>query len=199
MRNKKGNHAICLRGFPDSFIGNPRKRIACNISGESACRSRSSSLVLHRFGSIRGVFMWLDESSKEYQGGLVVVKPVYGWGWSRMDDPEIPVPAEINGVPRPFHCRIQDFFYFQGELRGAVGVVEESGHIYDGLWVIFYTRVIGDFNFGNNSPYCNIEIGADAPVGEWPEFTSDSWIVNGYCFVGVTLREIEESIARMGR
>ena len=84
--------------------------------------------------------MGLDPSAENHLGRLLAVKPVYGWGWSRLDAPEIPVPAQINGVPHPFHCRIHHFFAFQGELRGAVGVVQESGHIYEGLWVIFSTR-----------------------------------------------------------
>src|SRR5688572_4246223 len=129
-------------------------------------------------------FMALDVSSENYQGRLVAVKPVYGWGWYRLDAPEIPVPAEVNGVPRPFHCRIQHFFYFQNELRGALAVIEELSHIYDGLWVVFSPRVIGTHDFVNYLPYCDIQIGTDAPVGEWPEFLSGSPIVSGYGFVG---------------
>src|SRR5687767_1057085 len=100
--------------------------------------------------------MGFDPSAENHRCKLVAVKPVYGWGWSRLDAPEIPVPAQINGVPHPFHCRIEHFFAFQGELRGAVGIIEEPGHIYQGLWVIFSTRVIGSHNFVNSLPYCDI-------------------------------------------
>jgi hypothetical protein len=141
--------------------------------------------------------MGLDPSSENYQGRLVAVKPVYGWGWSRLDAPEIPVPAEVNGVPHLFHCRIQRFFYFQNELRGVLAVIEEFSHIYDELWIVFYTCVMGTHDFVYNLPYCNIQIGTDAPVGEWPEFLSGSFIVNGYGFVGKSLRHIEENDARM--
>jgi len=105
--------------------------------------------------------------------------------------------AEINGVPCPFHCRVKDFFYFQNELRGCIGRIGESGHIYDGLWVVFYTRIIGTHNFIDNLPYCNIQIGAVVPVGEWPEFTSGSPIIDGYCFVGDSLKHIREYEAKM--
>jgi len=141
--------------------------------------------------------MGLEESCKSYLGSLVAVKPVYGWGWSRLDAPEIPVPAEVNGVPRSFHCRIKDFFYFQGELRGAVGSIEEQGHIYDGLWIIFSTRVVGIHNFTDLLPHCDVQIGPVVPAGEWPEFTSGSPIVNGYGFVGASLRCIEENDASL--
>ena len=40
--------------------------------------------------------MGLDESCEKYLGCLVAVKPIYGWGWSRVDAPEVSVPAEIN-------------------------------------------------------------------------------------------------------
>jgi hypothetical protein len=141
--------------------------------------------------------MGLEESCKSYLGSLVAVKPIYGWGWSRLDAPEIPVPAESNGVPRPFYCRLQDFFYFRGELRGATGRIEESEHISDGLWCVFSTRLVGTYDFTDNLPHCDIQIGSDVPTGEWPEFTSGSPIVNGYCFVGESLRHLEENHAKM--
>ena len=141
--------------------------------------------------------MGLDLSAEKYRGNLIAVKPVYGWGWSRLDVPDLPVPAQINGVPHAFHCRIQHFFSFHDELRGAVAVIEEPGHIYDGLWVVFSTRAIGSHDLVNNLPYCDIHIGSDAPVGEWPEIVSGSPIVNGYGYVGESLGDIEENDARM--
>ena len=59
------------------------------------------------------------------------------------------------------------------------------------------TRVIWTHNFENNLPYCDIQIGSDAPVGEWPEFVSGTPIINGYGFVGESLKNIEENDARM--
>jgi hypothetical protein len=141
--------------------------------------------------------MSLEETCKDYKGRLVAVKPVYGWGWSRLDAPEIPVPAEVNGVPRPFHCLIKEFFLYQGALRGAVGVIAEPGHTYDGLWVVFYTRLVGIYDFTDSLPHCDVQIGAAVPVGEWPEFTSGAPIVNGYGFVGASLRHLNEYEARV--
>src|SRR5262245_13087994 len=138
-------------------------------------------------------FMGLDPSTEYYLGRIVALRPVYGWGWASSDAS----PAQINSVPLPFHCRIQQFFSFQKECRGAVALIEEPEHIYDRLWAIFYTRVSGAFDFIHQLPYCNLEIGAEAPSGEWPEFRSDSTVVSGYCFVGESLRHIEESEARM--
>jgi hypothetical protein len=125
-----------------------------------------------------------------YRGSLVIVNPVYGWGWARVDAPEIPVAAQSNGVLYPFHRRIQHFFCWQNELRGAVAGIEEPDHIYDGLLVIFSPRVTGIHNFTTHIPCCDIQIGSVAPVGEWPEFLSGSPIINGYGFVGESLEAV---------
>ena len=110
--------------------------------------------------------MGFDSISRELSWQIDSCEAGLWLGWSRLDAPEIPVPAQINGVPHPFHCRSQHFFSFQDELRGAVAIIEEPGHIYEGLWVIFSTRVIGTHNFVNNLPFCDIQVGADSPVGE---------------------------------
>ena len=90
--------------------------------------------------------MGLNENCKTYLNEFVAFKPEYGWGWTRLDAPESRVPAQVNGVPFPFHCRIRDFFDFRGELRGFVGRVEQAEHIYNGLLVVVSTRVVGTFN-----------------------------------------------------
>jgi hypothetical protein len=140
--------------------------------------------------------MGLDSSCKEYLNRIVIVKPVYGWGWSRLDAPEIPVPAEVNGVPHPFKCRITDFLHYQNELVGATGKIEEPSHIYDSLWTLFYLRVRGMWNFTDELGQYNLEIGPrmpEMPDGkEWPEFTSGAPMVNGYGIVAESIRHIEK-------
>jgi len=142
--------------------------------------------------------MGLEENCKTYLGKLVAAKPVYGWGWTRLDAPEIPVPAQINGVPFPFQCRIEKFFDSEDELRGFIGRVEQAEHIYDGLRVSIYTRVVGTFNFTDALPYCNFQLGTDEPSGEFLQFVSGSPIVNGYGFVGATFEHITEYDKRIG-
>ena len=141
--------------------------------------------------------MGLDPSTENYRARLVVVKPVYGWGWSRLDAPEIPVPAQINGVPYSFHSRIQYFFSFEGELRGAVATIVEPGHVFNGMPMVFSTRLAGLYDFTDHLPYCDIQIGGESPTGDWPEFVGGSPIINGYGFVGESLLHIEENDARM--
>ena len=141
-------------------------------------------------------FMGLDKSCETFLNKTVLVKPVYGWGWSRLDAPEIRVPSEINGVPRPFNCLIKEFSYFQNKLNGAIGIIKEENHIYNGLWTFFYPRVERMVNFTNEIGYYNLEIGPqmpEFPVGkDWLEFTSGSPIVNGYAFVAESLQRIEK-------
>ncbi|MDQ3713838.1 MAG: hypothetical protein M3388_16685 [Acidobacteriota bacterium] len=142
--------------------------------------------------------MGLNENCKSYLNELVAFKPEYGWGWTRLDVPEIRVPAQVNGVPFPFHCRIREFFDFRGELRGFVGRVEQAEHIYDGLLVVVSTRVVGTFNFTDNLPHCDIQLGADEPSGEFLAFVSGSPIVNGFGVIGASLQHIAERDLKIG-
>lgn len=140
--------------------------------------------------------MGLDSSCKEYLNRIVLVKLVYGFGWSRIDAPDITVPNEVNGVPCPFNCRINDFIYYENRLVGAVGYIEEIQHIYTHLWTFFYLREQGIFNFTDEIGYYNVEIGQqfpEIPVGkEWYEFTSGSPIIFGFGMVGESFRHIEK-------
>ena len=142
----------------------------------------------------------LDESCETYLHELVLVKPVYGWGWTRLDAPDISVPAEINGVPFPFKCRITEFLYHHNRPNGALGRIEESNHIYDNLWMFFYLRVQGIFNFTDEIGYYNLEIGSPPPEivekDESLEFKSGEPIVNGYAHIAESLRHIERYDAR---
>jgi hypothetical protein len=143
--------------------------------------------------------MGLEETCRTHLGSLVVFKPEYGWGWTRLDAPDILVPAQVNGVPFPFQCRIERFFDVRGELRGFIGRVEEAGHIYDGLRVVVTTRVVGTFDFSNRLPHCDIQLGTGELTGEFPDFVSGSPIVNGYGVVGATSEHIAEHDSRYGR
>ena len=142
--------------------------------------------------------MGLNENCKIYLNELIAFKPEYGWGWTRLDAPEIRVPAQVNGVPFPFHCRIREFFDYRGELRGFVGRVEQPEHIYDGLLVVVSTRVVGTFNFTDNLPRCDIQLGADEPSSEFLQFVSGSPIVNGFGVVGASLQYIAERDLKIG-
>jgi hypothetical protein len=143
--------------------------------------------------------MGLDETCRTFLGRLVVFKPEYGWGWTRLDAPEIPVPTQVNGVPFPFQCRIERFFDFRGELRGFIGRVEQAEHIYDGLQVVVSTRVVGTFDFTDALPRCDIQLGVQEFSGDFPEFVSGSPIINGYGVVGATSENIGEYDRRYQR
>ena len=142
----------------------------------------------------------LDKSCENYLNELVAIKPVYGWGWTRVDAPEISVPAEINGVPFPFKCRITEFLYHHNRPNGALGRIEEANHIYDNLWTFFYLRVSKVANFTDEIGYYNLEIGSQPPEivagKEWLEFTSGAPIVNGYAHIAESLQRIERYDAR---
>src|SRR5262245_23306620 len=93
--------------------------------------------------------MGLDLSCEKYLNQLLLVKPIYGWGWSRQDVPQLVARTELNELPPPFICRPTAFFYFEDELSGMVAEIEDSCHIYDGLWTFSYLAVRGTWNFTN--------------------------------------------------
>ncbi|MBC7797635.1 MAG: hypothetical protein H7Z37_12245 [Pyrinomonadaceae bacterium] len=143
--------------------------------------------------------MGLTIDCRNYLGEIVAVKPEYGWGWTRTDAPEIRVPAQVNGVPFNFNCRIRNFLCVDDELRGFIGCVEEAEHIYDGLFIVVTTRITGTFNFTDRLAYFNIELGADEPTSnDFPTFISGSPIVVGYGVVGASLHHIVERDLKVG-
>jgi hypothetical protein len=137
--------------------------------------------------------MGLEDSCKNYKDKLILIKPVFGWGWTS-NKPDISIPNQVNGVPFSFYFRVKTYFYFENELRGAVGRVEDSNHIYNNLWAFFYNRNAGISNFTNKLPYCNIEISLEYPEirNKWYEFKRDSQIIIGYCIAGESVQAIAE-------
>jgi len=139
--------------------------------------------------------MSLHHSCEEYRNRSVIVKPIYGWGWSSTGDPPMPVPAEINGVPRPFSLIIRDFYRFEGELRGVIGIIKEPGHVYDRCWANLSLRVGWECNFTDEMGYYDLEIAQPEPIrGQkgWPEFPAGVPVVNGYGIVAESMRRIEK-------
>lgn len=103
----------------------------------------------------------LDDSVLEFVGRLVVGRTTYGWGWGEgHDEREDSVPVD---VPPSFQFRVADFYDWNQERRGGTGRIEQRGHIYDGHWVMFYTRVCGCFDFVNKLAYYNFHIGRNRP------------------------------------
>ncbi len=138
----------------------------------------------------------LDIAAPEnYIGGLLYLKPGYGWGWYFSDGDAAPVGLDYEIVDRagPFHIRVSRFFVFHGELRGVIGKVEQEGHFLHGYWVACGEMSAGTHNFTDElSMRCDLSIGPAEPSGEWPLVQGCSPIYGGY---GI-LAEDENSINR---
>ena len=168
---------------------------------------------------LKGKIMGFVAACLEFQNQLVVIDPVHGWGWSIVDASQNIPKLSCSGMPviydafdprqygkfksapfrspSYFHCQIIRFFQFQNELRGAVARVQEEGHCLEGQWLVFYTRNVGEFNFTDQQGHCNVEIGVNPPVGEWPMFTVGQKIHFGYGLVAdskasIKARHIQE-------
>lgn len=138
----------------------------------------------------------LDIAAPEsYVGGLLYLKPGYGWGWHRADGSAAPVlfDYEIVDWAGPFHIRVNRFFVFRDELRGVIGMIEQEQHFLHGYWTACGEMSAGVHNFTEDlSIRCDLSIGSAEPSGEWPLVRNCSPIYDGY---GI-LAEDEDTISR---
>ena len=119
--------------------------------------------------------MSLPRSIRDYRGQLLCFGPMYGWGWFRLGAEGEKEPTDYAEVDRAgiFHIRVHRFFTFRGELRGVVGRVEQTGHLFDGLWATTWTMLVGEFDLTDNLCWrWDSEFGPDEPGGpsedDWP-------------------------------
>ena len=111
--------------------------------------------------------MSLVVAPEEYIGRRLLVEPGYGWGWTRRDDLSIRVDYAQVQAQGGFHVRVRYFFTYRGEWKGLVGVVEQAGHSFDGLWIGCTTRLSGNHDFTANLCYnWDLDIGPARPQGE---------------------------------
>jgi len=143
----------------------------------------------------------LDDSVTDFVGKHACARPVYGWGWGEGNDERTDtVPVE---VPSPFMFRVSEFFDWNGERRGGIGRIEQAGHIYEGYWLLFYTRQVGCFDFSWRIANYNFHIGRNRPslfppskdpkmAEAWPlpcfDCCSSIW---GYGRIGVSAEAID--------
>ena len=125
----------------------------------------------------------LQPSIRNRIGQLVCFEPRYGFWWYRLGESDSNRFLDYNEVDisGAFHIRIRRTFDYEGELRGLVGQVEESGHLFDGLWAATWTMLVGEFDL--DSRLCirwDIELGAIEPEGEWPYVASTSSAYAGH-------------------
>ncbi len=105
----------------------------------------------------------LDASCIAYTGKMLFVQVHHGWGWQgAFSESEIEAYKPVEAPP-DFHLRVGYFFHWQNVLRGAVARIEDSSHVYDGYWIVFYTRPQGTYNFTDNLTNYTLEIGRDEP------------------------------------
>lgn len=144
----------------------------------------------------------LDEVVLQHIGSKLFVKVHYGWGWQNTGSDE--TVSQIAVAPADFSLRVLRFFKWQGVWRGGVAKIEEAGHIYDGFWIVFYSRPLGSFNFTNKLTAHSLQIGLNEPwmldpsedpelAEYWPlwEFTGEPQML-GFGMIAVA----PENIAR---
>ena len=113
--------------------------------------------------------MGFANSSRHQLGKHLHVKPIYGWGWSRLSIAEPALSFAEAAGPATFRIRLLGLFESEGTIRDASARVEEPGHVCDGWFVAFSTRGQGEFDFDRQIAQCNILVGPEfkdgAPLG----------------------------------
>jgi len=153
--------------------------------------------------------MGLNESCEvQYIGRRLFVQTGYGWGW--VHEPPGIFPT-THGVPPSFYVRVGHFYRYQGVLRGFLARLEEPGHVYEGFWMVCFTRVAGTYDFTANPTHYNIEICPNEPVEgdpaetpswslRWPTWhRSGSPNAAGFAMIAETPQHIEEWLSRKTR
>jgi hypothetical protein len=138
--------------------------------------------------------MPIEASSAQYINKLVLVWPVIGFGWSRID-PDAPSdqPGVAIDPPALFHARLLEFHDFAGKIVGGSGIVEELQHPLDKQWVAFCIRDRGTdtYNLTTNPGKYNVRVGnrkpvikidLEVPMPQWMRFEGPP-IVSGFGFV----------------
>jgi hypothetical protein len=147
--------------------------------------------------------MPIEDSSTQHINQSVLVWPIIGFGWSRVD-PSLP-PGQ-SGVPidppQPFHAKLLEFHNFAGKIAGGIGVVEEPCHALDKEWVAFCIRDRGtdmydltsnpgkyNVSVGKNKPVIKIDL--EVPMPQWMRFYG-SPIASGFGFIAESETWIKE-------
>ena len=130
--------------------------------------------------------------------------PIYGWGWGEGKGVWGKRTSTTHvEVPPVFHFKVDSFFDWNGERRGGIGQIVESGHPYYQHWLLFFTRVCGAFDFDSDIADYNFFIGMSKPglhppsydpimAQRWPlpDFAGPS--VHGFGLIGATRETIVE-------
>src|SRR5215467_8290532 len=123
--------------------------------------------------------MGLRQTCESFLGKQVDVRPFYGWGWHRRD-PNLPALTydEAAGPP-PFRAEVLAFFSEGPEVRGGSAIVRDPGHSLDGQFIVFSTRHVGTFDFGDPNVAYNVAIGPILSAGPLPRIEGsvglDGW------------------------
>ena len=153
--------------------------------------------------------MPLEDSCKKYQGCLVFVMPVEGFGWCQTGSGAPPnQPGDWMEPPAPFHTRIVEFHDFQGGIKAGVGTVEEKGHPSDGRWVAFCLRDRGEdmYDLTVRPGKYNVSIGGKKPtitidpehlpMPEWMQFEGVE-VLSGLGYIVDSETSLEEIFRRL--
>ncbi|HEY0455809.1 MAG TPA: hypothetical protein VGE41_05505 [Verrucomicrobiae bacterium] len=139
--------------------------------------------------------MSLKPVCESYVGKLLIVSPIYGWGWTRLDEgaPSLDYAQVLQAGS--FAVRVHEFFHFKEMLRGAIGLVEQPNHIFDKLWISLCTMSVGIYDFEQHlCPRMDVQMAPQQPAraSGWPEFSTSALLINGYAHIAESEELIDQ-------
>lgn len=112
------------------------------------------------------------------------MRPIYGLGWHRIDDPAAIVDYAPIYFSGDFAVRVEEVFSFDGELSGITGRIHAPVHPFDECRAVCETLHAGEYNLRDR--LCirwDLQIGRGGLQGEWPQMNSGEPIWGGYGIV----------------
>lgn len=153
--------------------------------------------------------MPLENTCENHKGNLVFVLPIIGFGWCKIVPNSLSSqPGGAVEPPEPFHARITEFYYLEGDIKAGAGIVEEQSHPLDKEWVAFCIRDREEdmYNLTTKPGKYNVRIGKrkptitivpdSLPIGEWMQFKS-SIVLSGLGYVAESATWIKDVYNRI--
>jgi hypothetical protein len=142
--------------------------------------------------------MPLASSCLRFVGASLYVKPGYGWGWSRGDDPAATVDYGAIEVAGGFIITVAEITPYLGELRHILGRVHSPHPLLAGYWISAVVMIEGTFDF--ERALClryDLTIGPKRPATAQPQDFTGSPLYIGSGIIADSPDSVEQFMLSM--
>jgi hypothetical protein len=158
-------HKGLLYAVSDNLIWDPTMyhKVVCIL--DTATWKTPQDVMLREY--------WMDESVERYVGELIKAKPLDMLQalWIHLDSKQIIYANQREIYGKNFCVRINRFWDYLGRRYGGIGRVEDTGHVFQGFWVIFKIMAVDKHNFRDQRHAFDVNLGPNEPIlwrDRWP-------------------------------